>query len=609
MLKMEKGQIKRKNEWIQGDTLQMMEERRRIKDRTSTEYKRMCKRIYKKCIEDKTQWFDRRCRYIEKLEEEGKTREMHGEIKNMAKKSKRRRSIMVIKDEQGKMCTTEEEIQKVWIRYVEKLYADKERRQNVDIGQDMEQAPDIIMEELEHAIRTAKNGKAVGSDLIPVEILKKLSISSKKILLKVLNGIYKAGQIPEDFTISTVIPLPKKTNAKECSDHRTISIMSHTLKLLLKIINRRIENKIENMLGNTQFGFRKKKGTRDAIALFKILIQRVISVNRKLYVAFIDYEKAFDRVRHHEMMEVLKAIRVDKEDLRLIQALYWNQNANIRIGKTSSEEFCNIERGVRQGCPLSPALFNAYSEQIGNSPKFSSAGFKVGGQRINSISYADDKVVIAETQGQLQCMINNLNKRGKNMGMTINTKKTKVMVIGKEEHNEPLQIKLEGTCLEQVRQYRYLGAMITTDGKDDKEIRCRTAMAKEAFYNFANVLKNGKIRLDIRIRILKCYVWTVYRYASETWTISKTVERRVNAFEHWCYRRILRISWTDKIRNEEVLRRIGIDGPMLLDLIQSTKRRFIDGVRKDELSRLVMQGKVPGKASRGRRRLSLFSNV
>lgn len=116
MLKMEKGQIKRKNEWIQGDTLQMMEERRRIKDRTSTEYKRMCKRIYKKCIEDKTQWFDRRCKYIEKLKEEGKTREMHGEIKSNAKKSKRRRSIMVIKDEQGKMCTTEEEIQKVWIR-------------------------------------------------------------------------------------------------------------------------------------------------------------------------------------------------------------------------------------------------------------------------------------------------------------------------------------------------------------------------------------------------------------------------------------------------------------------------------------------------------------
>jgi hypothetical protein len=337
---------------------------------------------------------------------------MHGEIKNNAKKSKRRRSLMVIKDEQGKMCTAEEEIQKIWIKYVEKLYADKERPQNVDIGQDMEQAPDIMMEELEHALQTAKNRKVVGADLIPVELLKQLSISLKKILLKVLNGIYRAGPIPEDFTISTVIPLPKKTNAKECSDHRTISIMSHTLKLLLKIINRRIENKIENILGNTQFGFRKKKGTREAIASLKLLTQRAIAVNRKLYVAFIDYEKAFDRVRHHKMLEVLKAIGVDKEDLRLIQALYWNQKANLQIGKAGSEDFCSIEKGVRQSCPLSPALFNAYSEQISNSPKFSGAGFKVGGQWINSISYDDDKVVIAEAQVQLQCMVNNLGSKG-----------------------------------------------------------------------------------------------------------------------------------------------------------------------------------------------------
>ena len=139
---------------------------------------------------------------------------MHDEVKNTAKKSKKRRNIKVIKDEQGKTCTAEEEIQKVWIRYVEKLYADKERPRNVEIGQDLKQAPDIMMDELEYALRTAKNRKAVGTDLISVEILKKLSISSKKILLKVLNGIYTSGQILEDFTILTIIPLQTRRNAQ-----------------------------------------------------------------------------------------------------------------------------------------------------------------------------------------------------------------------------------------------------------------------------------------------------------------------------------------------------------------------------------------------------------
>ena len=131
--------------------------------------------------------------------------------KASAKIWKRRHSrITIIYNDQGKICTTEEEVQKVWLQDIQTLYADTGRPANWQQYEDLENAPDISMEELELALRTAKNRKAVGSDQIPVEILKKLTRKSKNILLKILNSIYRTCDIPEDFTISIVIPLPKK---------------------------------------------------------------------------------------------------------------------------------------------------------------------------------------------------------------------------------------------------------------------------------------------------------------------------------------------------------------------------------------------------------------
>ena len=233
----------------------------------------------------------------------------------------------------------------------------------------------ITMSELEAALRTAKRRKGVGEDEIPVEFLKCLSKDNKKVLLEVLNATHRSSVLPYDFQISTVIPIPKKSRALECNEYRLICLMSHTLKLLLTIINRRIENRIDPTLSQTQFGFRGKKGTRGAVTLFKILIQRALEVNRKIYVCFVDYKKALDRVEHCKLVNMLENY-ADEEDVRLIRNLYWEQKARIKIGYSSSEDTCSIQRGVRQGCLLSPRLFNLYAEQIMQHPKFANDGFQ-----------------------------------------------------------------------------------------------------------------------------------------------------------------------------------------------------------------------------------------
>jgi len=140
--------------------------------------------------------------------------------------------------------------------------------------------------------------------------------------------------------------------------------------------------------------------------------------------------------------------------------------------------------------------------------------------------------------------------------MEINVKKTKTTVISKTG-NVPCSITVNNTALEQVSQYKYLGSWTTEDGKCEMDIKTRIGMAKDAFWKH-NKLLRGNINLQTKKRMLNCYVFPVVKYACESWTLSDDLSHRINSFEQWCYRRMMKIrpKWTDNISNEEVLQRI-----------------------------------------------------
>jgi len=119
---------------------------------------------------------------------------------------------------------------------------------------------------VEKAIKEMRNRKATGDDDIPGDVLKLLG-EGLKIMTKLCNTIYNTGEWPQDFTKVTMIALKKNTKATKCSDYRTISLIALTTKIIAKILRRRIETEIEDVLGEDQFGFRRGKGTRDAIGM------------------------------------------------------------------------------------------------------------------------------------------------------------------------------------------------------------------------------------------------------------------------------------------------------------------------------------------------------
>ncbi|RUS84333.1 hypothetical protein EGW08_007927 [Elysia chlorotica] len=231
-------------------------------------------------------------------------------------------------------------------------------------------------------------------------------------------------------------------------------------------------------------------------------------------------------------------------------------------------------------------------------------GLKINGENINNLRYADDTVLLAESQNDLQNLVTIIEEHSGKYGLLMNVKKTKVMVISKKEPPKA-EIKVKGKSIEQIDQFVYLGQLITTDGRSDSEIKRRITIAKNAFSKYSQILTNKRVSLPTRLRTMKCFVWSPFLYASETWTLNQSIEKRIDAMEMWLYRRMNRISWKDKVTNKEVLDKVGMQKPELLQLIQRRKLAYYGHIRRHcSIQKRVVEGKVEGKRGRGRKRQS-----
>ena len=171
---------------------------------------------------------------------------------------------------------------------------------------------------------------------------------------------------------------------------------------MLKILTPRLESTAQSYLGKDQFGFTKGRGTRDAIVALRVLYERNLEYNNKVYVCDVDYEKAFHRVDWTKLMTILQNTAVDWRDRELIWNLYNKQVAYVRIEDGLSTA-CTIGRGLRQGCSLYPLLYLIFNEAIiREATDNMEAGISVGGHIINTIRYADDKAVVTNSQKWLQ---------------------------------------------------------------------------------------------------------------------------------------------------------------------------------------------------------------
>ena len=325
----------------------------------------------------------------------GKARDLFKKIRDT--KGTFHAKMGLIKDRNGLDLTEAEDIKKRWQEYIKELQ--KKDLHDPDNHDDVitNLEPDILKCEVKLALESITMNKASGGDGIPVELFQILKDDAVKVLHSICQQIWKTQQWPQDWKRSVFIPIPKKGNAHECSNYHTIALISHASKVILKILQVRLQQYVNCELPDVQAGFRKGRETRNQIANICWIIEKARELQENIYFCLIDYAKVFDCVDHNKLWKILQEIEIPDHLTCLQQKSVCRSRTTLRTVHGTTVWF-QIGKGVCRGCILSPCLFNFYAVYVmqNSSLDESQDGVKTAGTNFSNLSYADDTTLMAE---------------------------------------------------------------------------------------------------------------------------------------------------------------------------------------------------------------------
>ncbi|WP_419613222.1 RNA-directed DNA polymerase, partial [Thiolapillus sp.] len=253
--------------------------------------------------------------------------------------------------------------------------------------------------------------------------------------------MWQTGEWPTPWAQSLVITPPKKSNLQQCQNYRTISLISHPSKVMLKIILSRLKPQAEKIIVEEQAGFRAGRSTKEQIFNLRSLCEKYIQ-----HHVFIDFKKAFDRVWHAALWATMKKYNISTNLIQIIKNLY-NKATSAVLLDSSIGDWFRTTVGVRQGCLLSPTLFNIFLERImTDALKDHEGTVSTGGRTITNLRFADDIDGLAGEEEELANLVERLDKASTAYGMEISAEKTKLMTNNTSGINT--EIKVNGQKLE-----------------------------------------------------------------------------------------------------------------------------------------------------------------
>ena len=274
--------------------------------------------------------------------------------------------------------------------------------------------------------------------------------------------------------------------------------------------------------------------------------------------------------------------------INLLKAYYAGTKARVRVDGDLSD-LVLIEEGVRQGCVLSPTLFNFVIDWIlrvldkykgvAVSPSFS----------VTDLDYADDVDMLAESVAEAQAMINDVAVKALSTGLQISLPKTKSM---RTDGMDETPVTLNGNQIEDVQSFKYLGSMVNPAGESSEEIQSRISSAWSVFLQLRKYLwKRSEISPRTKLRVYEAMVLSVLLYGCETWSLKVAEALSLNIFNHKCLRYVLGIRLSDRISNEEVRRRCG-DRPLVSDIVKHRRLRWFGHTMRrpdDHISKICLK--------------------
>ena len=561
-----------------------------------------------------------RKRFGEELDNENEKGNVFRVAKQIVNRNKDVVGAGCVKDTDGNVVVDDEKLMEVWRAYYDKLSNEEFSWSKDSLAEtSMVSGPSesISIKEVEAAIAKMKNNKAAGPSGVVADMVKAAGEVGLMWVTDVCNAVVRDGRIPEDWTKSWMVNVYKgKGDALECGSYRGIKLLEHVMKILERVIDRRVRDMVK--IDDMQFGFMAGKGTTDAIFIVRQLQEKYMAKKKDLWMAFVDLEKAFDRVPRDVVWWALRSLGVDEWLVSVIKAMYVDTSTMVRIGGKVSKAF-GVRVGVHQGSVLSPLLFIIVLEAL-------SREFREGLPM--ELLYADDLVLMSETEEQLIVKLRKWKEGMEAKGLRVNLGKTKVMrcrvgtgqieksgkfpcsvcskgvgvnsiqctecnawvhgkkacsgiigslskVVGfrckkcvggipalvevvKEIHLGP-NAKVEG-----VEKFCYLGDMIGAGGGAEEASRARVRCAWSKFRELSPILTSRGASLTVKGKVFRACVQSVLVYGSETWAVKVEDMQRLERTERMMVRWMCGVTLKDRLPSVELYKRLGLEDVAVL---------------------------------------------
>ena len=402
---------------------------------------------------------------------------------------------------------------------------------------------EISESELKQSIKSHRGGSSPGIDGIPSTMYKKLIGPLLPVLLTLYNAVLVSCSWPTAWNMSVIMPLFKKGDRMKHGNYRPISLVPTISKFLEKVLDGRLGLWLEkeNIVSETQGGCRKDYSTTDRVFILQALIGKYCRGNGRLFVAFLDFEKAFDSIDRPILFRYLVKIGLPRPFIMLLINMYEITLSVVFIVKKGVSRPFRTFRGVRQGCTLSPKLFSLYINDFAEFLEMRWAPVvSLANTLFSFLLFVDDTALVAKSAEELQTLLNLTESYLESKKLKLNASKTEIVIFQSRKPNGPQDYSFtyKDEAIKVTPKYKYLGFVVAANGNWTEHIKLMISRGKAA----ACALLRQKHIMGIKNMKMHKYLFMtkvlpVAHYGCELW--ETTTVKQLESLQFMYFKRVI----------------------------------------------------------------------